>query len=320
MRSIDQTGILIHGGTNMSPNRFANSILTTFSNDMADVVDILAKNTVMVNARKRLPTSGLLVQPDQVLTVDHGVEKEEGIELLIADVGLVSGKLVGRDPGTDLALIRVDREVPHFEQIAQASARVGMPSIMVGRPEPEGHQASFGIVTAVGGGLRTMKGSILDHYVATDATPYPGFSGGPLSSLDGSIIGINTSGLVGGLSLAIPISLAMSVAGQLVNFGRVKRGFLGIRSQKVDLQDSLRKTNPTIPLTGLLVVGLEGDGPASLSGILVGDILVEAGGVKLTNHDDLIVMLAGDVAGKEVPFEIVRGGELKRIPVTVGER
>jgi S1-C subfamily serine protease len=304
----------------MSTKQFSKTLLAEFSSDMADMVDGLAKRTALVNARRRMPTSGFLIQPDQVLTVDHGVEKEEGIELLLTDAGVFEGKLVGRDPGTDLALIRLEREDAGFLPISQTAARVGAPVVMVGRPEPEGHQASFGIVTAIGSGLRTMKGSILDHYVATDATPYPGFSGGPLAALDGSMIGINTSGLVGGLSLAIPISLAMSVATQLANFGKVKRGFLGIRSQKVDLQDAVRKSNPNLPGSGLLVVGLDGDGPASTSGILVGDILVDAGGVKLISHDDLVVMLSGDVAGKEVPFGIVRGGELKSIPVKVGER
>jgi len=287
---------------------------------MADLVDELAKSTAMVNARKRLPVSGLLIQPNQVLTVDHGVEKEEGIEVLIAGSGIISGKLVGRDPGTDLALIKLDQEAEGFHPIDQSSARVGMPVVMVARPDPDGHQASSGIITSIGGGLRTVRGSVLDHYIASDATPYPGFSGGPLGAFDGGVLGINTSGLVGGVSLAVPIDLALSVASQLASFGHVKRGYLGIRSQKVEIAAALRNADPHLPGTGLLVVGVENDGPGAAAGILVGDILTRAGEFNLADHDDLLLLLAGDAAGKEIRFHIVRGGVVTDIPVKIGVR
>jgi S1-C subfamily serine protease len=304
----------------MSTNRSAFSSIAAFSQGMADLVDELAKPTVMVNARKRLPVSGLLIQANQVLTVDHGVEKEDGIEVLITGSDIITGKLVGRDPGTDLALIKLDRDVEGFHPIDQSFARVGMPVVMIARPDPEGHQASSGIITSIGSGLRTVKGSVLEHYIASDATPYPGFSGGPLVAFDGGVLGINTSGLIGGVSLAIPIGLAVSVAGQLASFGHVKRGYLGIRSQKAEIAEALRKNDSNLPATGLLVVGVEDDGPGAAAGILVGDILTRAGDYYLTNHDDLVLLLAGDAAGKEIRFHIVRGGVLTNIPVKIGIR
>jgi S1-C subfamily serine protease len=304
----------------MNTNQSAFLSMAAFSQGMADLVDELAKPTVLVNARKRLPVSGLLIQANEVLTVDHGVEKEDGIEVLVAGNGIVTGKLIGRDPRTDLALIRLEKDVEGFQPVDQSSARVGMPVLMIARPDPEGHQASYGIITSIGSGLRTVKGSILDHYIASDAIPYPGFSGGPLVAFDGGVLGINTSGLVGGISLAVPIGLAVGVASQLANFGHVKRGFLGIRSQKVEIAETLRKSEPKLPSTGLLVVGLENDGPGASAGILVGDILVRAGEHDLSDHDDLVIMLAGDVAGKEIPFHIVRGGVLTDILVKLGVR
>jgi S1-C subfamily serine protease len=294
--------------------------ISAFSQGMITLVEDLAKLTVLVNARKRMPTSGVIISSRQVLTVDHGVEKDEDIEIFAADIGVVSGKLIGRDPGTDLALISIDQDFPNIKPVQGSVAKVGMPVVMIGRPEPEGHQASYGIVTSIGSGLRTMKGSVLNQYIASDATPYPGFSGGPLVSFDTTVIGINTSGLVGGLSLAIPTSIALAVATQLSQFGRVKRGFLGIRSQRVEILETLSKLDPMLKKTGLLVVGLDGDGPAASSGIMIGDILTGAGNRSLADQDDLVMLLAGDTAGKELTFHIVRGGELKDVMMKVGER
>lgn len=295
------------------------ALLHTISNMIPDVVDSIAGSTPLVNARKRLPTSGLLYQPDLVLTVDHGVEKEEGIEVFLPTSGVTLGKLVGRDSGSDLALIRLEKPLS-APSLITGSARVGMPTIMIARPAPEGHQASFGIVTMIGGGLKTANGAVLDHYVATDATPYPGFSGGPLISLDGKLLGINTSGLVGGLSLAIPILFAMNIAGQLEKSGKVKRGFLGIRSQRVETPENLRHEANRIGRTGLLIVGLEAGGPAVNSGLMIGDILVGTGENQLADQDDLMAFLSTDVAGKSIPFRVIRGGQLIEIMVKVGER
>jgi S1-C subfamily serine protease len=304
----------------MSDNNSLRSAISTFSQEIIALVDDLAKLTVLVNARKRMPTSGLMISSRQILTVDHGVEKEEDIEIISAGNGVVSGRLVGRDPGTDLALITLEQDLSDIKPVKISVAKVGMPVVMIGRPEPEGHQASYGIVTSIGSGLRTMKGSVLDQYIASDATPYPGFSGGPLVSFDSTVIGINTSGLVGGLSLAIPTGIALDVAVQLSRFGRVKRGFLGIRSQRVEILESLRKLDPTLKTTGLLVVGLDSDGPAAVSGIMIGDILFGAGDRSLADQDDLATFLAGDVAGKELNFHLVRGGQPKDVTVKVGER
>jgi len=118
----------------------------------------------------------------------------------------------------------------------------------------------------------------------------------------------------------VPIGLALSVASQLANFGRIKRGFIGIKSQKVDLPEALILHTPGLPKTGLLVVGLEKDGPGAASGMMVGDILTGAKERLLENHDDLMALLADDVAGKEISFKIVRGGAIMDLRVMVGER
>ena len=304
----------------MSNNQSINSLLASITSGMADAVEEIAGLTVLVNARKRLPVSGLLLRPTEIVTVDHGVEKEDDIEIIVQGTGLVKGKLVGRDPGTDLAVIRLDKAITGLVVARPATARVGMPVMMVGRPEPTGHQASFGIITMVGSGLRTIKGSVLEHYIATDAIPYPGFSGGALMTLEGGWLGVNTSGLVGGMSLAVPASLVMSVFDQISQYGRVKRGYVGIRSQQVEIPAGQQQSLPDSRTSGLLVVGVEQGGPAESSGIMVGDILIGADTTRLATQDDLVIYLTGDVSGKEIEVQLIRGGELKRIHLRVGER
>jgi S1-C subfamily serine protease len=295
-------------------------ILESFSNGMADAV-AASGFTVSVDARKRIPVSGVLVKPDLIVSVDHGVETEDHIQVILPGGGVSPAALVGRDPGSDLAVLRLENhQVSGTTLPIGAAARVGQPVIAVGKPEPEGLQASFGIVTTMGAGLRTMKGSVLEQYVATDATPYPGFSGGPLLSITGQVLGINTSGLVGGLSLAIPIDLVLKVSNQLEQHGRVKRGFLGIRSQRVELSQNLRAENNLDQATGLLLVGVEQAGPAAEGGLLLGDILINIEGQSIEDQDDLFMRLTGDVVGKNVALEILRGGKISTVMVKVGER
>jgi S1-C subfamily serine protease len=305
----------------MNKENVSYEAMRQLSQGMADAVDTAASFTLLINARKRLPVSGVLVKPDLALSVDHGIEIEDNITMIDGNGNEVKAALVGRDPGSDLALLRLEKALPQVgTKSFEGSARVGFPVIAVGKPEPEGVQASFGIITSTGGGLRTMRGSVLDRYIATDATPYPGFSGGPLLSLTGEVIGINTSGLVGGLSLAIPMPIALDVAGQLEKYGKVKRGYLGIRSQKVDIQKTIRQSLNLQQENGLLLVGIEADGPAAKASLLIGDILINLAGRLITDQDDLYIALSGEVVAKPVVVNVLRGGVITPVTVLIGER
>ena len=162
---------------------------------------------------------------------------------------------------------------------------------------------------------------MLEKFIKTDVVSYPGFSGGPLIDGDGDMFGINTSGFgMGGEAITIPADAAWKIAETLVKHGKIKRGFIGVRSQTVNIpfesQTQLNRTQET----GLLIVGMEKDSPAEKGGLMIGDILVGVAGVAVEHHDELFTRLSGDVVGKSTPMDILRGGKLQSVGVVIGER
>ncbi len=293
------------------------------SDAVADAVERAAAVTVLINARRRRPMSGLLIASDMLLTASHGVERETDIEVLLPDGGMATASLAGRDRGADLAVLRLSEPTSLAPLAAGLSGlpRVGALVLAVGRPSSEGHEASFGMVTALGSGLRTRHGAVLEQYIAADAVPYPGFSGGPLADLAGGILGINTSGLVRGMSLAIPIQAALDAAESLVKHGRIRRGYLGIRSQTVDIPAQARAALGRDQSQGLLVIGVEAEGPASAAnGLMVGDILVGLDGSPVVDHESLFAGLSGEAVSRPVQIQVLRGGQPVTVFVTPTER
>ena len=293
--------------------------LTDFSNSLTSAVEKGGQSTVLVDARKRYPASGIAYAADLVLTADHVVTRDD-IRVLTPDGKTVSASVAGRDPGTDLALLRLSEKALKPASLAKADAKVGQLVLALGRPTPAGMQASWGLVTAIGGPVRTARGGLLDEYLQTETTSYPGFSGGPLVDSEGDVLGLNTSGLTHGSALTLPAKFAWRIADALAKHGSVKRGYLGVRSQVVDLPEAAKTNLKRDQVSGLLVAWLESGGPAERGGILVGDILVAVAGQHISDPDDLFVALNSDTVGKSVAVEILRGGQLTTINVTAGER
>jgi len=294
--------------------------LTALSDAMATAVVRGGAATVLVNARRRFPASGIAYTSDLILTADHVVEREDDLSVVLPDGSELKASLVGRDPGSDLAVLKLERLVAAPAEPAPQDARVGQLVMALGRPTSEGIQASLGIVSAIGGPVRTGGGGLLERYLRTDAIPYPGFSGGPLVDTAGRVIGLNTSGLARGASLAIPVSLAWATAETLAKHGHVRRGYLGVRSQPVSIPTAQQKALGREQSTGLLLVGVEENSPAESGGLLVGDIIVAIAGEPVTDGDQLIASLVGDRVGRSTPVEVLRGGQAQTIPVTIGER
>src|SRR5215213_1268052 len=293
--------------------------LSDFSNGLSTAVEKAGASTVLVDARKRYPASGIAYADDLVLTADHVVTREDDIKVLLPDGRSLSATIAGRDPGSDLALLRLPEKVL-TPALTSESIKVGQLVLALGRPSSAGMQASWGIVTAISGPTRTFRGGLLDEYIQTETTPYPGFSGGPLVNSEGEVLGLNTSGLTRGSSLTIPVKVAWKVAEALATHGSVKRGYLGVRTQPVEIPEAAGKLLQRDQSQGLLVSWLEEGGPAGTSGLLVGDILVAVSGQPVGDPDDLFAALSSDSVGKSIPVQILRGGQLETVNVTVGER
>lgn len=296
------------------------SVLTALSDAMADAVERAGAATVLVNARRRHPASGVGYQADLVLTADHVLEREEDITVILADGRELAATIAGRDPGSDLAVLRVQGGALPVAEPAPAEARIGQLVLALGRPGTEGIQASVGVVGAVGGPVRTGRGSLLERYLRTDTTPYPGFSGGPLIDAAGRVVGINTSGLSRAGALTIPASLAWRIAEALAAHGSIRRGYLGIRSQPVAIPAAQRQALGREQATGLLLVSVEENSPAGRDGLLVGDILVGVAGQPIVDPDELQGVLTGTIVGQPTPIEVLRGGQPATVTVTIGER
>lgn len=293
--------------------------LKEFSADLTAAVEKGGASTILVDARKRYPASGIAYAEDLVLTADHVVTREENIKVIMPDGKSLAATLAGRDPGSDLALLRLAEKALSPAKTSE-DIKVGQLVLALGRPNSGGMQASWGIVTAISGPTRTFRGGLLDEYVQTETTPYPGFSGGPLVNTEGEVLGLNTSGLTRGSALTIPVKGAWRIADALAKHGSVKRGYLGVRTQPVEIPDAGQKALNREQGHGLLVLWLEEAGPAAKSGILVGDILVGVNGKPVGDTDDLFSTLSSDTVGKSVSVEVLRGGRPETVQVTVGER
>ena len=298
-----------------------NSDLTAFSNQLADAVEAAAAATVRVHARRGPAASGIAVAPDRIVTADHVVDPSREGEIRIGrpDGGEATATLVGRDPATDLAILRLADGKLTPARAASGEPRVGSLALLVARPDGE-PSASLGLVTGLGGPARTRRGGMLERYIQVDAVMYPGFSGGPLVDTTGAVLGMNTSGLgFGGPGVAIPWAAVSQLAETITRHGRVKRGYLGIGSQPVALAPAARELAGGQE-RGLVVVHLAENGPAAQSGVLQGDILIRLDGTPVANADDLQGLLGPQRVGAALTASVLRGGELRDLTITVGTR
>ncbi len=299
------------------------SDLTEISAQLADAVQAAAGWTVRVQARRGPAATGISLAPDLVLTADHVVDpsREDSIRVGLPDGSDVGATVVGRDPATDVAILRLAAGSAALTPApsAQAEARTGALGLVVGRPGAA-PQASLALVTGQGGPTRTRRGGMLERFIHVDAVLYPGFSGGPLVGADGTALGMVTSGLgFGGPAIAIPWSILTEVATTIQQHGKVPRGYLGVGSQPVTLSAQAKELTSGQE-RGLLVVQVADGGPAATAGFLQGDILVRLDDTAVTNADDLQGLLGPNRVGSEVTASVVRGGELRELKVTVGSR
>ena len=295
------------------------SPLVELSDALAAAVAKAGASTVTVNARRRIPASGIAWAAGGIIvTADHVIERDENITITLPDGTQVAAAVAGRDPGSDIAVLRAQAtNLPAAER--GKPVKPGNLVLAVGRPGDTGPMASLGVVGAVGGPWRTFRGGHVGGYIRTDTTFYPGFSGGPLVAADGSIVGLNSSRLGRGAGLTVPIDAVATIVDALLASGKIKRGYLGVGSQVTRLPAALA-TKAGGQETGLLIVGVDAGSPADKGGVLIGDILVAMDGSKVKDTDDLQALLGPESVGKEAKLTVLRGGEPASVTVTVGER
>lgn len=294
-------------------------VLLDLSNELSSIVAAAGQAVVRLEARRRLPASGVVWSSEGlVVTAHHVVERDDNIKLGLPDGVGASATLVGRDPTTDLAVLRVESaELTPPTWTEPGALQVGHLVLALGRPG-KSVQATLGVVSALGGSWRTRGGGQIDHYLQTDVVMYPGFSGGPLVNAAGHVVGINTSALLRGTSLALPTTTVQRVVNDLVTHGQVRRGYLGVGTQPARLSAAL--TEQLGQKTGLLLVSVEPDSPAERAGLYMGDTIVTFDDQPVRHHDDLLARLSGDQIGVKVPVRVVRGGQVQNFQVEIGER
>ena len=285
--------------------------LAALSNGLAAIVERAGRSVVAVHARPRFSSSGVIWRPGVIVTAQHTIRREDEITVTLPNGANQPVKLVGADPGTDLAVLGLSEPAVEPAPAPAAETRPGYLALAVGRSENSGVNATLGILSAVSGSWRTWRGGRLDQYIRLDLTMYPASSGAIVVDSAGNTIGVATSALSRLAGVAIPASTVNRVLDEILNRGHVARGYLGIGLQPVTLPDHQK---------GLIVLSVEPNGPAVSAGVLIGDILISLSGHPVTDTDEVQTVLESSAPGKTVTAGLLRGGARQQVEITVGER
>lgn len=269
--------------------------------------------------------SGVTIAPDGlVLTNCHVVEGAREVRLLDAEGRVMEARAIGVDPDTDLALLRAGaaRDLPHATLGDSKTLRRGQLVVAIGNPLGFESTVTAGVISALGRSLRARNGRLIEDVIQTDAALNPGNSGGPLVSSRGEVIGINTAVIRGaqGICFAVAANTAQFVLSELIQHGRVRRGYIGVSGQTVEVPRRHARNADIDNRTGAMISGLEQGGPAERAGLMSFDTIVRVDGEAVTGVDDLIRILNGERIGRPIRFDALRRGQLRSFEVTPTER
>jgi S1-C subfamily serine protease len=307
------------------------ALLDAYSRTVIDVVDSVSPAVVRLDvrpseqARQGGSGSGVIVSPDGlVLTNSHVVNGTSRLRATTADGQSLTAVVVGDDPDTDLALLRVNESVtlPFAPLGDSRHLRRGQLVIAIGNPLGFESTVTAGVVSALGRSLRARTGRLIDDLIQTDAALNPGNSGGPLVSSRGEVVGVNTAIIMGaqGICFAIAANTAKFVLGELVRHGRVRRAYIGISAAQTALPRRLRHEAGVVQESAVVVAGVEPASPAGRAGLVAGDIVLSLDGQAVTGADDLIRILTGDKIGGNVEIELLRERQRQLVSLEPQER
>jgi S1-C subfamily serine protease len=307
------------------------ALLDAYSRAVIDVVERVGPAVVRLDVtsdqeRRRGGTgSGVIVAPDGlVLTNSHVVGGAARVSVTTVDGRSLTARVVGDDPDTDLALVRVDAPVtlPAAPLGNSKLLKRGQLVIAIGNPLGFESTVTTGVVSALGRSLRASSGRLIDDVIQTDAALNPGNSGGPLVSSHGEVVGINTAVIMGaqGICFAVASNTASFVLGELVRHGRVRRAHIGIAAQQFALSRRRRHAAGLTQESAVMVASIESGSPAERAGLNAGDVILALDGMAITGADDLIRVLAGDKIGRTVELEVLHNGSRRLLSLVPQER
>ena len=311
------------------------ALLDAYSRAVIDVVetmspavvrlDVRAGESTQKNGRQGGTGSGVIVSPDGlVLTNSHVVGGAPRIRATTAEGQSLTAQVVGDDPDTDLALVRINESLtlPFAPLGDSRRLKRGQLVIAIGNPLGFESTVTAGVVSALGRSLRASTGRLIDDLIQTDAALNPGNSGGPLVSSHGEVIGINTAIIAGaqGICFAVSSNTAAYVVSQIIRHGRVRRAFIGISGQTVPLARHLALAFGLDQPRAVVIAGIEPDCPAERAGLKTGMIIVGLAGEKVRGADDIVRLLNAERIGVETPLTVITGGELRRMMIVPTER
>ena len=295
--------------------------LIELSNALAQSTERASSNIVAVHAEARGSTSGVIWRTGIIVTAEHALRRDEEIHATLPDGRVAPATLAGRDPSTDLAVLKcaeASAAVPNFGDVT--SLKAGSLTLVVGRTRASGPVAALGVVSLVAPERRTWTGAALAPYIRLDVGLQPTAVGGAVIDAQGRTVGIATPRFARFGAIAIPAPAVDHVVDTLLKKGHIPQGYLGVGLQPVRLPDALRQSLQRSAKTAAIVLEVEPESPAQKAGIVIGDILVALAGHPVARLEDVHAQLRGESIGKPLVLEFVRGGATQEVNIVVGER
>jgi S1-C subfamily serine protease len=295
--------------------------LVELSNALAQTTGRAAANVVAVHAEARGSASGVIWRAGIIVTAEHALRRDEEIHATLLDSRVVSAILAGRDPSTDLAILKCAEAAAAVPTFGDATAlKPGSLTLVVGRTRASGPVAALGVVSLVAPERRTWTGSALAPYIRLDVGLQPTAIGGAVVDAQGRVVGIATPRFARFGAIAIPAPAVDRVVDTLLKKGHIPQGYLGVGLQPVRLPENLRQSLQRAEKTAAIVLEVEPESPAHQAGIVIGDILIALAGHPVARLEDVHSQLHSEAIGKPLPLQFVRGGAAQQVNIVVGER
>ena len=304
---------------NTEPRINDDELLDAYSQAVINAVETVGPAVVNVHRGDAGAGSGVIFTPDGlVLTNHHVVHGAPRVEIILPDGRTMRADVIGQDAATDLAVLRVDATLPWARFGDSRRLRVGQVAIAIGNPYGFQHSVTSGVISALGRSLRSQSGRLIDDIIQTDASLNPGNSGGPLVTTRGEVIGINTAMIrpAQGLCFAIGINTARFVASRLIRDGRIRRAYIGIAGQNVDVPRALARANQLAIASAVRVASVEHDSPAARAGLEQGDIVYAMGDSAVAGIDDLHRILNEERINVPVEVALLRNARRTTLSLT----